>query len=209
MHLVDRYNIPFDYHIDELDLDVLDHELMKNGWRPPLDMIDRIGSAGNRFCQRLSEEEMKKYKYIEGLVTFIVRERGLELLNTCEVLDILSTHGFEILFSDHLTDDQIVTCTNSLRGGNWGTGPYARSGGVPVYFVVGIDTRGGLTKQVKETIRAKANERVSKTDRCNVLHTSDHPRQSLYYIDVISPKLRIMLEDARTLDNSMNRKTST
>ena len=90
----------------------------------------------------------------------------------------------------------------SVRGGNWGPGPWPLSGGPPVAALVAYDPQpvpptrrqkkrfpylGNARLLVKEQIRDAFNNDVSAERHCNVIHSSDNGREALDYLRIVAP----------------------
>ena len=94
------------------------------------------------------------------------------------------------------------TLARSLRGGNWGRGPWSISGGPPVAAIVAYDpspiapTRrqkkrfpfiANARLLCKEQLRDAFNEGFSKDQHCNVIHSSDNGREAMDYLRILMP----------------------
>ena len=90
----------------------------------------------------------------------------------------------------------------SVRGGNWGRGPWPISGGPPVAAIVVYDPAPlAVTRKqrrrfpllangrllCKEQIRDAFNEGVPADRHCNVVHSSDNGREALDYLRIVAP----------------------
>jgi hypothetical protein len=93
--------------------------------------------------------------------------------------------------------------TANIRGGNWGRGPWAISGGEPAAVVVAFDPKPlPLTRKQrmkfplatnarllsKSSIRDAFNENRPEAEHCNVVHSSDNGHEAWEYIALAMPE---------------------
>ena len=188
-------------------LDSLDAFLAARGLRPPMDTLEKLRGKNRWIHERFFADLPPVEPVWEGLAVFVVRERAAEHVEL--IASELGRHGFEILEVIRLSEGQREAARHRIRGGNWECGPWALSGGGPGTYLVGYDVApwldpedGGLHTNLRiPQAKAKARERLlqglNPARLYNPLHSSDNPRQSLEYLDVLGdPDLVARVRDA-------------
>ncbi len=116
---------------------------------------------------------------------------------------LIAEHGFQIVETIAIDGPRSETVARSLRGGNWGAGPWAKSGGEPVAAIVAFDpapirpsrrerkrfpwlANARLLK--KDAIRDAFNANRSASEHCNVIHSSDNGREARDYLRIVAPE---------------------
>jgi hypothetical protein len=116
---------------------------------------------------------------------------------------LIAEQGFEIVETITFASERVETIARSLRGGNWGTGPWPKSGGEPVAAIVAHDpapirpsrrerrkfpqlANARLLK--KDAIRDAFNANRPASDHCNAIHSSDNGREARDYLRIIAPE---------------------
>lgn len=128
---------------------------------------------------------------------FIIREAGQSWVRRSK--SILNERGFNILWEGSI--DESNSIAGFIRGGNWGQGPYPRSGGRPVYFFVALDVAPNHSTEslsvafptlsnsreyyCKLEIRESFNQAQQKKKRCNIVHSSDNGLVAKEYADLL------------------------
>jgi hypothetical protein len=99
--------------------------------------------------------------------------------------------------------NSLAQIARSVRGGNWGRGPWPISGGPPVAAIVVFDTSpitptrkqrrrfpflANARLLCKEQIRDAFNEGLPPEQHCNVIHSSDNGREAMDYLRIIMPE---------------------
>ena len=194
-HLTDRLGI--DVAITLADLD---EYLDSQGWRPPHDMLVRLARKNKwlrTLVKRAADGETES-----GLAVFLLRREALHRGGVTRAEKLIADHGFQIVETILLEPSRIETVARSLRGGNWGAGPWPVSGGPPVAAIVVHDpapirptrrqqrkfpllTNARLLK--KEEIRDAFNANRPPNEHCNVIHSSDNDREARDYLRIVSP----------------------
>lgn len=180
----------------------LDEYLHKTGWRPPLDTLAKWG-ARNEWCRAINDDQLSDLNAPPGLTVLIVREAAAKHVG--RITELIRESGLDIVSVRPLTDEEVTRATEELRGGNWGRGPWARSGGPPAAIVVATDPmpttpwrelaelHPGIDNarlvEIKERIRSWWNEQQPRSAQSNVLHTSDSAVQAAHYLQVVNPAL--------------------
>lgn len=176
----------------------LDEVLSQHGWRPPMDVLERISPSSpwieRRFFQR--DESVP-----DGLAVFLIRERAMSERLEPEILKSIRSRGFETLLVKKLTDSETAILAASSRGGNWGEGPYKVSGGPPRCFVVAVDVRpipvGELQRfhplldnarihYAKNAIREAINGSRPSHEQYNALHSTDNKHEAWRLINKLA-----------------------
>lgn len=186
----------------ELTLEALDAHLGKVGWRPPPDMLERLAEYTPWLETRLPALAHADPGEWKGLAVFFVRERGHERGLAREVVERFARAGFTILRRRALSPDERRRVRARIRGGNWEQGPWPAPGGGPAYIIVAYDllplppdpeqrserpTLDNARLLVKHAVRDALNARYPVSERCNLIHSSDHSREALVYLRTTMP----------------------
>ena len=187
-----------------VDLESLDEYLTQQGWRPPFDMLARLSLRNPWIHDRYFRAGFAVEPLRRGLAVFLVRERALQSGTVADVTKELESQGFRILVSEPLAAERQKVVTSRLRGGNWGRGPFAFSGGPPAQVVVAwdpsplpVDRRQKSEYPLLENgriLRAKLRLRdlllhgLGKRERFNPLHSSDNDIQAWEYVEILLPQ---------------------
>jgi hypothetical protein len=188
-------------------LDGLDRLLSLRGLQPPLDTLERLRPGNPWIHTRFFADRPSLDPKWRGLAVFVVRERAGDQIDL--IASELNRHGFEVLETVQLDETQRTIAGRRIRGGNWAQGPWPVSGGGPVTFVIVYDVApwlgkgdgGGETNLRIAEAKAKVRDRllrdVDEGHKYNPLHSSDNPRQSLDYLDILDdPPLVARVGDA-------------
>lgn len=179
----------------------LERFLKEHDWCPPRDMLLRLGKR-NAWVKAAATAEAERGED-RGLAVFIVREVALQRGGVELMHDLLVHHGFTILETKLLAGQERALVTANIRGGNWGRGPWAISGGEPAAVVVAYDpsplplsrkqrkkfplaTNARLLS--KSSIRDAFNEGRPEAEHCNVVHSSDNGHEAWEYIALAMPE---------------------
>lgn len=198
----------------EITREGLDEYLAGQGWRPPLDLLRRLGRRqrwiADSLRQRVSDGDQL------GLAVFLVRQEAMNRGGVERVTALLERIGFSILRTQLFSDSELRRAARNIRGGNWGRGPWGLSGGPPVAAVVALDhnplplswrqqrrfplvTNARLLE--KERLREEFNEGFPPDQHCNVLHSSDNAEEAWEYLRLAMPEaeteIRLQLASLR------------
>jgi len=182
-------------------LETLDTLLADNDWRPPPDMLERIADWNPWIREHFFERDGDAAAYEPGIALFFVRQTAAEDGYESAITMILEDSGFEILQSVPLDGELGERIANTVRGGNWGRGPWPVSGGPPVRIIVAFDVipqKVGAADQrrhpgldnariltAKEGVRNYLNERLDAGLRFNALHSTDSSRHSVEILETL------------------------
>lgn len=182
-------------------LEDLDACLDANGWRPPHDMLIRL-SRRNRWIRSLLRRPEQRGTADDRIAVFLLREEALRRGGVERAVELIEACGFQIVTTRKLDAATSRTVARSLRGGNWGRGPWPVSGGRPVAAIIAYDpapiapTRRDRKRfpfianarlLCKEQLRDAFNEGLPKDQHCNVIHSSDNGREAMDYLRIIMP----------------------
>jgi hypothetical protein len=196
----------------EIEMNALDDELARAGWRPPIDFMERV-LPSDPWIQSLVLADRRAHPTVNGLAVFILRERAIDRADAIDAIcDLLREDGFNILAVNVLSGAHQARCEHEIRGGNWGRGPWATSGGRPAVAIAALDvfpaTPGKRLGEhhpradnervfaSKDRIRNWANEALPVPDKCNVVHSSDNAAEAASHIDLLFPDAREKIFDA-------------
>lgn len=202
-----------------IDLESLDEYLTQQGWRPPFDMLARLSLRNAWIHDRYFRAGFAVEPAQRGLAVFLIRERALRPGVAGEIAAALEAQGFRILVSAPLPAERQAAVASRLRGGNWGRGPFAFSGGPPAQVIVAwdpsplpVDRRQKAEYPLLENgriLRAKLELRdfllrgLAKRQRFNPLHSSDNDIQAWEYVEILLPQ---QLDDLRRQLELLHRK---
>lgn len=127
----------------------------------------------------------------------------METVSVEEIIAEIERFGFDVVLQHELDDVARAGATTNLRGGNWGAGPFPRSGGEPVHFLLAVHYQPTapaesllrrfphLTNteayEAKTAIRRLVDSRTPERERFNALHSSDNSNEALEYLQVAVP----------------------
>ncbi|SFP22607.1 hypothetical protein SAMN05660464_2586 [Geodermatophilus dictyosporus] len=170
----------------------LDAHLAAAGLRPPLDTLEKLAEANPWLRDSLDREFGPADADLPGLAVFVVREQAAGLLD--RVRAELVREGWEPLVTVPLDPAQATRVRARVRGGNWGAGPFAVSGGGPAAYVVAFDLAAVVEGATSSPERVTASKLAVRRRllagqpsgaRFNPLHSSDNARQALDYLDAL------------------------
>jgi len=179
----------------------LDAFLTENAWRPPRDMLLRLGKR-NRWVRESLHAEPEGPED-RGLVTFVLRREAMQRGGLDKLVPMLESSGFCVLKIKVLADAELRQVANNIRGGNWGRGPWSISGGPPAAIVVAYDPQPQpLSRKQRKKFPLATNARVLEKGRirdmfneglpvelhCNALHSSDNGREAWEYVALSMPE---------------------
>lgn len=187
----------------EMDLESLDEYLTLNGWRPPFDMLARLAWWNPWIHDRYFAEGLTVEADRRGVAVFLIRERAIALGLATDVEQKIQAQGFRIVESVSLTPDRQMEVAVRVRGGNWGRGNWAYSGGRPARVIVAWDPEplpvdpkmrekyplleNGRILRAKVEIRNHMLRLLSKRERFNPMHSADNDFQTWEYIGILLP----------------------
>ena len=190
----------------EISIESLDNFLDSINWRPAQDTLARLDSSEIWLNNQLSSDSTlatEEITQLDGLAVFFVRQKALELKLEAQIIQLLVQEGFSLIETKILTPAEVQRVKSHVRGGNWGKGPWAESGGEPAMVLVAVDlmpltpTREDLVKQphlsngrimVKQQIRDLVNQSLPLEQQCNTIHSSDNEREAWNYLQIASPE---------------------
>ncbi len=186
-------------------MESLDALLNQHGWRPPIEMLERLAENNEWLALLLEKDANDERSRPDGLAAFMIRQRAVDLGLEDLLIDRLEMKGFEILARETLNADLQNDMAKEVRGGNWGRGPYPVSGGKPATLVIGYDvmtsepTEAELAKFplvdnrrilfAKTAARDVVMERYEAAEQFNPMHSTDNARQSWRIVENYVPAL--------------------
>lgn len=178
----------------ELSLEGLDRYLSEKGLAPACDTLDRF-QTGNTWLRERQLASRQDIGALAGLIVFVVRQAAVDFLP--DITRTIDRYGLEVLRTAPLADRDRERVRRTIRGGNWGQGPFPRSGGDPATLIMAYDyTRGTETGpdgqainrrglQAKYAVRALIQARLPTEERFNPLHSSDNGWHSLHCLEAL------------------------
>lgn len=183
-------------------LEDVDAYLAAVGWRPPLDALRRFAPS-NRWIRAALGETQEMQAEESELTVFLVRERTLATLTLPEVLDELEHVGFDVVATVELDDAARSRTAQSLRGGNWGKGPFPVSGGDPRVVVAALhhdpeephpdllSRYPHLTNAEVVVAKRRVRDAVEAATHAgaafNPIHSSDNEQEAWEYLEIAAP----------------------
>lgn len=185
----------------------LDDMLGLYGWRPPIDVLERI-SAWSPWVHR--RHVLQERGAPEGLVVFFIRDRAVREGRQDDITRALRSRGFDTILVKDLSDEERDTLARSTRGGNWGPGPYALSGGEPRCMVVAHDVMPQPASAVRHLHPLLDNLRVAEAKKLirraiiagrpqkesyNAIHSTDNSREAWRLVRQVLPEEAPIISD--------------
>lgn len=204
---------------EQLTPQSLDQLLDAQGWRPPLDLLEKAARwapwIGHAFPQlECGDEESRT----PGLAVFFLRELAFRNGWKAEILATLAENGFELLFVEDLDEVARERAARWFRGGDWGAVNLKVSGGPPACVIVGLDLAPRPVsakvranhphadnmniRTVKDMTRDLIKVTVPKDEAYNPLHSTDNSHQAWSVIRLLLPEheeeLRVKARECRS-----------
>jgi hypothetical protein len=192
----------FEFGDLEITLEGLDRMLGDLNWRPAYDTLEKMSKRNQWVYDVLLMQSREIPDYLRGLSVFLVREAGVEYIDM--VRKTLFDHGFDHVVEGKIAGDRVNFVAAGIRGGNWGKGPWPKSGGLPAYYFVTFDVKPvepsaeaikehvGLDNDrvpsAKRRIRDLYNEGKLPSEQCNIVHSTDNGAQAADYLKLINPE---------------------
>lgn len=178
----------------DINMNALDALLEEKGWRPTLDMLEKLGHD-NEWCANLVNEILEDMPEIPGLAVFIIRESAASPADEKDVKEEIEKQGFQILRSKKLNDQEKQHAAQQLRGGNWGEKSSVLSGGLPATLVTALDLNPlEPSAELKNKYPLLDNRRITDVKKTmrekyfkNIIHSSDSAKQAAHYLQIIMP----------------------
>jgi hypothetical protein len=179
---------------ETMTLESLDSFMSRNGWRPPLDMLERIGCWNPWVANMLRNAGEWVGSEAPGLTVFYLRKRAIDQGLAPLVFDVLQREGFELPTVPMLSEVELAEVAAEVRGGNWGRGPFPLSGGVPGLVFVGYDPSpiapdrkhlaefplldNNRIQIAKQAVREAVHADLPRSRRYNAMHSTDNSVQA-------------------------------
>lgn len=185
----------------ELTFEGLDEHLQAAGWRPPRDMLVRLAKNRRDLKSLLGNRDHTNED--PGLAVFLIREAAAQPTSLTNLIEEIERQGFQILKTKILSATESQAVGRTIRGGNWGRGPWAACGGLPAAAVVAYDSEPipvsrrtqrrfpQLTNArllCKGKLRDSFNQTLPPELHVNALHSSDNGHEAVEYIQIVMPE---------------------
>lgn len=193
-----------DHELEEVSLEYFHHFLEEEGWAPSTDTIRKLLEVSGSWLESTIKSSEHNFEKDGELMVFVVREWAEERQLTDKIIDWFERNGLCLIRAVRLDEEQKRNAAQSMRGGNWGQGPWPVSGGKPSTLLVMYDYHPKpLTAKMKkkyphvsnehyllkEQLRSEINFSLSKEERANPLHSADDEIEALDYIAAVAPDL--------------------
>lgn len=190
--------------LEENNLEYFHHFLEEEGWAPSTDTIRKLIGVSGQWLESTIKSSEHNFEKDGELMVFVVREWAEERQLTEKIADWFDRNGLCLIRSIKLDEEQKRNAAQSMRGGNWGRGPWPVSGGKPSTLLVMYDYHPkSLSPKMKkkyphvsnehyllkEELRGEINFSLSKEERANPLHSADDEIEALDYISAVAPDL--------------------
>lgn len=197
--------------LEEANLQYFHDFLEEEGWAPSTDTIRKLIGVSGHWLQSTIKSSEHNFEKDGELMVFVVREWADERQLTDKIIDWFERNGLCLIRSVKLNEEQKRNAAQSMRGGNWGQGPWPVSGGKPAALLIMYDyhpkpLNAKMKKKyphvsnehylLKEQLRSEINFSLSKEERANPLHSADDEIEALDYIAAVAPDL---LQDIETV----------
>jgi hypothetical protein len=203
---------------------LLDHA----GWTPPLEMLERMAETSPHARVKASALGGNEVEG-PGFVLFFIRERAVEAGLVRGLRRALELKGFEVLKAFPLTEATARIAAEHVRGGNWGRGPFAKSGGGPALLLAAFDLvpqparklsgafiDNARIVEAKASARALVKQALAPHEQFNALHSTDTASQAWRLLKLIDPEAvselraiiaarRLQFTTSETVINSLTR----
>ncbi|MEO6255243.1 MAG: hypothetical protein ABIO69_00370 [Sphingomicrobium sp.] len=196
---------------EQLSAQSLDQMLEHEGWRPPLDLLEKASEWAPWIRDSFPALQSVERTEPAGVAVFFIRERAIENGLKSEILETLKEKGFDLIHVVDLDEQDREGAGNAFRGGNWGMGSWKRDGGRPGCIVVGLDllplpVSGDLADlhpfcddlkiiRAKVAVRQLVNANLPGKEQYNGLHSTDNSDQSWRVVRQLFPEQEDMLRD--------------
>ena len=175
--------------------------LEKEYWIPELDTL-RILAQSDEWLSKLLKIDGKTDLEDQNLMVFVIRDWVVKNCKMDTVLDYLKLHLIDVISIHHLDEKQKEKAAKYIRGGKWDKGPYPKSGGKPVAFIICYDYQPKWPSQfqlklypnlknantlIKHKIRDFLNAELFMWNHVNALHSSDDQKEAFLYIEKVIP----------------------
>jgi len=184
----------------EITLEALHRYLVKNGWGPPTDTLNRL-SVHNPWIARMTER-MDNDLTDGELIVYILRRYATDHNLQNKVVDLLTWFGLAIILTKPLTAEEQYRAERWVRGGIWDKWNAEVDPGGPSYLIVAFDYNPLPLKQKsrrhpmvrnkhffhKYEIRNYFNPDIPEDQQVNVIHSSDNEAGAWNYLEIIMPQ---------------------
>lgn len=185
----------------EMTLEGLDGLLLQAGWKPAYDTLEKMSKANHWIHDNLVSRRENIPENWTGVTVFLVREEGIGYLDV--IKRCIFEDGFDHLVEGKIPPGDIQAIAAGIFGGNWGKGPWRKSGGLPAYYFVTFDSKplvpnaetmkenvglyNGRVMLTKRRVRDIYNKGKRPSEQCNILHSTDNSAQAIDYLKLIDP----------------------
>lgn len=185
-------------------LDALDRVMDREGWKPPIETLERLAVRNQWIADDLEKRGEWKGAAAPGWTVFYIRDGVVDAGKVDLVLNVLRREGFMLPPTPALAPETVRELGKEVRGGNWGRGPFPVSGGEPAQVVVAYDRApiaptqalldqyplldNGRIQIAKQAVRDALHAKLPKAKRYNGLHSTDNSVQAWRAIRSMYPR---------------------
>jgi hypothetical protein len=188
-----KYDLP-----KEINLVTLSEILSDNEWLPPVDWLRKSSSGRSIYVNTFFPGTIG----CKSRSIFILRNVANEGSIHMQITNLLVNQNFKLIKYEVLDSNQAYVAQKSLRGGNWGKGPYELEGGVPYSVYVLEDANPEPVSDGEQgfypylinsrflSLKNKIRELVEKTlniGSVNCVHSTDDELEFLEYYNLLFP----------------------
>lgn len=192
----------------------LDAVLVEHGWRPPVDLLEKVSSWMPWLKAVLGSTAPEP----PGLLAAFIRQRAVDAGLKEQIIRHFTDRGFDPLVTFDLSPEQRRLVETSLRGGNWRIGGFPTDAGPPTTLIIAHDLLPvPVSPEVraeqplcddtriiwaKGAIRKEVNHGKPRRQHYNPVHSSDNSKQAWHVVQLLMPEreqeLRDLVEQRRS-----------
>ena len=186
----------------------LDRILSEHGWRPPIDLLEKVSSWMVWLKDTLHSSTVEA----PGVLAVFIRERAVKAGLKDRIIGHVAAEGFDPIVSFDLSPEQRRLAESSLRGGNWRIGGFPTDAGPPTTLIIALDllpvavpaevqAEQPLCDNVKivwakQAIRNEINGGVPRKRHYNPVHSTDNSNQAWHVVQLLMPEREQELRDS-------------
>ncbi len=180
------------------------HKLLgRHGRAPELGMLRKL-AARSDWLKKISQRPLPD-EYNGQICVFVVREWASERMLSEKIRENLEDNGLVVIKEVSLSREQKGRVSQRVRGGNWGSGPWPKSGGGPAELLACYSPHpthpeetvqqrhpfltDSRVQSLKTGIRDEINRSLRPNERVNPLHSSDDDAEAREFLQAVDEQL--------------------